>query len=584
MSSNYIIELNQNDTKSSVRGNGDYSVNIDKKTILNEGDSILLNKCFIDTVAQANDVIKITEDTPLSIEFSKYVWNISGDSLQLNYNNQGANNLPYDSMASPLLVCKTTGTPVLQIVEVDLDVDDGGKPFGNDTVVTFTYTDFENAQRKGQITLVGLRTQPLILLYFLKVGTTPTILNQAETFKAANVKGLTFKYQTINDTLYVPVNYTANFTLPAGNYNPVELGSIISDGFQTAVAAGTEYSGSLSDTIQGSNSLFKTLNTGDVLIPTENTQKALNNNLQDYAYQYNVTANNKVYAGTNQFAFEWLPEYNKFAFSTIHTPLTDSNGNPSFKGAQVTNNNVVPGVPQSSFGNAGKVSLVSSYSGIMFNSLSPTSFWEDNLGFKVQDLTSWNTKTYLQQTSDNDLIFPAWSWKPGTYQTTGQVLLAGLTNKGPNQITPITGADFQTIYTNISDSTEITAANQILNARTTPQTSYFLIEINSKFKNDFISASENNRNIQAIVSTYYSTNSSTIGNSEDAIVYTHRGSPIELSGFDVRILKDDKTISSDIINNNNVIFLQVVRASPNINQDNMITNKVSKDKNINKSN
>ena len=84
---------------------------------------------------------------------------------------------------------------------------------------------------------------------------------------------------------------------------------------------------------------------------------------------------------------------------------------------------------------------------------------------------------------------------------------------------------------------------------------FFLVGINANFNTSFYSK-DNQDNIMAIVSRFYSLNSFTSGTQDDSLIYTHRGDPLTLSSFQVRIMNDKKTIAENL-GENSVIFLQI---------------------------
>jgi replicative DNA helicase len=88
---------------------------------------------------------------------------------------------------------------------------------------------------------------------------------------------------------------------------------------------------------------------------------------------------------------------------------------------------------------------------------------------------------------------------------------------------------------------------------------YFLVEIQSKFLNDFYTIDQNRSNIKAIVSRYYSLDSYTTGNEQGSAVYTHEGPPMTLSSFNCRILDSDKNLATNI-GDDSTIFLEIIKA------------------------
>ena len=90
------------------------------------------------------------------------------------------------------------------------------------------------------------------------------------------------------------------------------------------------------------------------------------------------------------------------------------------------------------------------------------------------------------------------------------------------------------------------------------QFGYYLIEINSQFKNNFMTEDNNYNHIQQIVNRYYELNSYTSGESGQ-IVYQHTGEPTLLQSFHCRILTSDKQLATNV-GDDNTIHLQIVKA------------------------
>ena len=86
---------------------------------------------------------------------------------------------------------------------------------------------------------------------------------------------------------------------------------------------------------------------------------------------------------------------------------------------------------------------------------------------------------------------------------------------------------------------------------------YYKIEINSVFKNLMVGEENIQRNIMAIVSKYYESESYTDG--DVGIPYTHRGLPVQLSEIGVRVLNSDNIVPN-ILGDDNTIFLRITKA------------------------
>ena len=110
-------------------------------------------------------------------------------------------------------------------------------------------------------------------------------------------------------------------------------------------------------------------------------------------------------------------------------------------------------------------------------------------------------------------------------------------------------------------TTQIIAPNVLLDS--VLETAYYLIEVDSKFKNNVLTSDNGNmRNVQTICNTYFNSGTYTSASSADSIVYTHQGvDDITLQSFGVRILESNKELATGI-GSDNAVFLQIVKALP----------------------
>ena len=88
---------------------------------------------------------------------------------------------------------------------------------------------------------------------------------------------------------------------------------------------------------------------------------------------------------------------------------------------------------------------------------------------------------------------------------------------------------------------------------------YYVVEVASKFKNNFFTPDNNYRNIQSIVSRYYELNSYTSGTTSGSLIYTHSGESQLLESFRCRILDSDKNLAVNI-GDDNTIHLAIIKA------------------------
>ena len=84
-----------------------------------------------------------------------------------------------------------------------------------------------------------------------------------------------------------------------------------------------------------------------------------------------------------------------------------------------------------------------------------------------------------------------------------------------------------------------------------------MVEINAGFNTNFISTETSSSKIQAVVNRYYSRGSYTSGQ-DSSLTYIHRGVPIVLSKFYIRILDPTKNVPVGL-GSDNTIFVEIVR-------------------------
>ena len=89
--------------------------------------------------------------------------------------------------------------------------------------------------------------------------------------------------------------------------------------------------------------------------------------------------------------------------------------------------------------------------------------------------------------------------------------------------------------------------------------SHFLIEADLKFQNNMFGINTT-RNIQGIVSKYYSQGSYTFGDSSNSIQYTHTGNSLILKSVRIRILTSSKKLDPNI-GDDNTVYFQIIKAS-----------------------
>lgn len=91
---------------------------------------------------------------------------------------------------------------------------------------------------------------------------------------------------------------------------------------------------------------------------------------------------------------------------------------------------------------------------------------------------------------------------------------------------------------------------------------YYQLELSSSFSLSKITDGQNSRKIMAIISKYYSSLNYTVGDGSNSVVYVHQeDEPLLIDSFGVRILDPDGNNTDDKINDDNTVFLKIVRGN-----------------------
>ena len=86
---------------------------------------------------------------------------------------------------------------------------------------------------------------------------------------------------------------------------------------------------------------------------------------------------------------------------------------------------------------------------------------------------------------------------------------------------------------------------------------FYFVKLSGCFTNTLVSSDKITRDINAIVSRYYSLGSYTSTSLDPSMIYTHRGEPILLTEASITILNPDRTIAN--VGHDNTIFIEIVR-------------------------
>lgn len=386
---------------------------------------------------------------------------------------------------------------------------------------------------------------------------------------------------------FIPKVFETSIRLPKNNYSPQHICEFINS--RLAETGGNPSINNLPDSqflfpVGGTANQNPTLNNFVAMVDSTNSQEL-------YGYQYNTATDNGArYIGTSQVVLSFKPDTGTFNWEYLHFPTFSDNdevvGWGRFYNATGQNNNDNP---------VSSIRKITKNGGIMWTELSSTDdngneghFWDDILGFDTNKFINQGKDvnpncilahfTQETQTSDGHDYrvcntigsVPIFNPKPerGKQMTAGYQGIDTSVQKGATYFQPMTipvqpnQLNTATSLSTTQTTDEIDAGKSVVSEVATLPYGYFLVEVKAQFANNYLTTEQNKRDVVAIVSRYYDKDSYTSSSTDSSVVYTHHGSPMMLSSFRCRILDSDKTLATNI-GQDNTVFLEVIKAEKN---------------------
>lgn len=573
MNNQILLELKQTDATISFN-NGDYMVNLPKSVDIEEGDSIILNSAFIDTVATTSDTIILTDDLTVEYTFGYYLTNQDSTNTKhyASYIDNLGNVLTQQQLqdGNKYILCQQHASGALndysEIVNYQFEWTFSSANNPPSMIIYFTYINIAGNTVSGNSVIPGSSSQNPPRYYYAPIN----IIAKNNSFQLTNTQeiiktgykiiGFSPAPAPVTADTFEPVLNNFTFTIEKGVYTRSQIAKIINDKCSIN-SINDEYlttSPVKSPFLQNSTDY----NTGSI-----STQQYFFVDLKNHSNMFYL--DNAKWFGTSQHDLEYDETQQKFYYNYLHIPIYNATGDLIVRYAQ---NNLI--------NSQVRYKAVGSYSGIFLTNITSTingveqHFFENDLGFDftkelITDINSsaLTTKTIGAQSENppnsgtyigyiKEAIMPTITLTDGNETTNAYIGLdTGIQKNASYFDVPA----FTTAST--SESTQsIYASNSIsLSGTNTP---YFLIDINIPFLNDLITRTGDRKTIYAIVSKYYSLDSYTTKEGS-TILYTHIGAPTQLSSFKIRILNPDYTLS-DEIGNDNTLFLQINKAQKQI--------------------
>jgi hypothetical protein len=537
------LELKERNSNKSKVENGVWT-NYLKPIYIEDGDSIELYKTFVDNTNESVNSIYIQND--LIIEFNFMVYNV----------NINPNLKTYDPNVGPdgeiYLLCNKNTEPdhsnanYEQVVQVGfywrqgaylgawggftasysyIDIN-GNTLYFNHTLPPFDARDPEGivvpvniVVRKGSFTLISPSVADMYNKYYTQY-TPPT-----------------FSPVSQNIDVYSPEILKVNVNIPSGNYDPIYIAKTITD----QLTANTLSLSTNFRPVQN-NILF-----------TSNDPRVLGGRFinigggKSFSYSQADDLTAPMWVGSNQFALEYDSQQ-RFFISQMHMPIYSEGGLK-----------IVKFIPSED-----NFKAVSSAGGVFIhhircydtNTLVENDFFQNELGFRL-GLLCPKIESFETVLNGVQSKIPVFALTAGRNYTEGLISVdIGIMKNASYDTCPAPSG----LESSIGDQTTSIYSNSIIGSARPTSTGYYQVEINSEFSNELVSDNYTKKNITAIVSKYYTNNNYTSAGSESSIPYIHKGSPITLKAFQIRILDANGEIASDL-GDDSTILLRVVKSN-----------------------
>lgn len=540
--SSVVVEC-RNKTSDNVIQNGDWTTSLNENILVQAGDQIIVKDSFIDTQQSSSSKILLEDDTTVYMDVGYYIINDDQSHFTIF---AGSDPVPASTRnLKPLVLClNVTG----------LDADDGLV-----TVFTLETIDKTSKSIAGNITFTWSNDVPALpqeVTVFIPELTSTDKYSVREVIgnivkrtggvtginlTESNLKISSITYQSVsNKSLQLPFIQSIGIDLEKGNYDPDELmelmnrkinaNNLVSSDYQTDSGRILQTAKQLQDRFDPQQFSISDPTTPEILFQIKAMQNTSDPTIPD------------IYLGSSICEFSYSQETKDFEINRLHTPYYDG-GNITIQYINI----------------GGKYTSVNKIGGNFINSLyaknskgEPVDFWSLQLGFGQDILTDF---TFVDNTALTDVLVPSSNDLIDGVGITGQSsTLDGVVSKQtPLVVTPVTSSSIPADLTIGLKGTDDNPTNQ------QDKFGYYLVEVGSQFKNEFLTPENNFRSIQQIVNRYYELNSYTSAENGQ-IIYEHTGEDMLLQSFKCRILTSDKQVPTNI-GNDNTLHIEIVKGS-----------------------
>ncbi len=565
--SNIIVECRNKEASNAFK-NGDWTTTLPENILIEQGDQIIIKDSFIDTQQSSTSKILIKEDLTISMNYGFYQPNNVTD-WYLDY----ATNAPIltnQNMKQRVLTYEVDNLQADDVIVQEYWLVSDAKEGSEEVVITFLTEDYNSDPQN-----ITLRIPALLPNTVYKVTQLRNLLIK-EPFGIQTdkeLKGLGLAVKTFNTTgvaglkVMLPYLQQLDVTLPAGNYDPDELVEYLNTEVSRNNATVSTFITKSNILLQQARQIQSLYHTGAAntrtfgMVQVVGTDEPFKIKTM-HNYPTIAADENDMFFGASQFELSFSQATKRYSIDYAHTPLYGSNG--------------VPVVGYILDDNADQTfTWVTQTGGVWFDRLFatnssgvPVDFWNATLGFDTEKIiTKFDYVSFTGAGPANYLMPQTDNFVNGKGITGGLVTADAAVDK---TIPTPPGQPYSTVGYAVPSVDEVEAGFYSSISTTTTDGiigdtaidsidtfGYYLIEVNSQFRNDFLTPDNNFRSISQIVSRYYEINSYTSGEGGQ-VIYQHSGDPMLLQSFRCRVLQSDKTVP-DFIGDDNTIHIQVIK-------------------------
>ena len=581
---NILIECSERDGYSTSASPGDFNSTFKEPYFVYEGDEVAISKCFIDNKTESDGIINIANDLQINGFVSLYTTNIDVTKVA-DFRSSPKVNDNSDYFASSLVTQgKLVEKNMIHLTKVLVYRARDKFAFGDksgDNPLTCTYLDvlgvrksfflnvpyIDDGSERFPVQFTSLSTNVFMQKGSMQVNdhngnyaknNVEPVADNTEP-PAGGPEGFSgVKVQDFDDTptfqkeLITPINNEFQFTVPGGDYLPQDLATLINDKLTINNAAvtfdpGEQLVSPFMKTFAQQSEGFTT----PLLISKQGTP---GNN--------SIVLKSNYWIGSNLIELQFDTADQKFYWNFLHQPIY---GASQFCTAIVEREIEGGFINQTKNGGCvffkfDAIETFTDNEGIVRQR--DFDFLEGILKFKASKfLATEHFEPLFTEDGTADVYHASRVTSfDGINTTNAKNTIDGVIEKAKGSLAKDTQwqqaktSDFDPIESSLN--TVVKADSSAVSGSLLSSAFYF-VKLSGCFTNTLVSSDKITRDINAIVSRYYSLGSYTSTSLDPSMIYTHRGEPILLTEANITILNPDRSIAN--VGNDNTIFIEIVR-------------------------